>query len=126
MTTRRALIVAFMTLFIGAGTASCGFEYFPPTGIYATAAPGGLPAAAGLRVSVSSDAVHLTWDPVAGAVSYAVWRDGQQIAEVPAATSSVPLPPPGDYLYQVVAYGTAQVPGVISAPVAIHVGPSPT
>jgi hypothetical protein len=59
---------------------------------------------------------QITWDSVAGATSYQVWRDGLQVATISSnAATDTGLLPGHTYSYQITALGSA---GSVSAPSA--------
>jgi fibronectin type 3 domain-containing protein len=61
-----------------------------------------LPAPANLQASLDGNTVHLTWDPVNGAESYNIYRDGSIHKASYASYSEAGLAP-GTYSYRVVA-----------------------
>ncbi|MFD8141911.1 PHB depolymerase family esterase [Streptomyces sp. NPDC059708] len=79
--------------------------------------PGGLPAPAGLSATGTTDtSVTLAWGDVAGAASYAVYRDGARIA-TPAGSpfTDTGLSPGGTHAYAVAARDGAGAEGARSA-----------
>ncbi|MFN8121542.1 MAG: choice-of-anchor C family protein [Thermoleophilia bacterium] len=65
----------------------------------------------------------LTWDPVSGATSYIVTRDGVQIGTVPSGTAFTDTAAPGDgtYQYRVIAVDRAGNQSVPAGPLSVTV-----
>ncbi|MCL6528289.1 MAG: fibronectin type III domain-containing protein, partial [Thermaceae bacterium] len=84
---------------------------------FTTAAPPPPPPPQGLTASAGWNSVSLSWQPVSGATSYVVSRNGQQIATV-TSTSYVdtPVSPDTGYSYAVSAVG----PGGTSPPATCY------
>lgn len=83
--------------------------------------PGGLPAPTGLASTGATDtSVTLTWNQVAGAAGYAVFRDGTQVA-TPAAPpyTDTGLTPGTSHAYTVAARDGAGTAGTRSGPVTV-------
>lgn len=128
--TRKALDAIFAAVGMAAKTADTAEDYKAilfSDGTVRAVPRGAAPPAAptGLAVVPTSTAAKLTWTASPGAVSYLVFRDGNQIASVtnPSYRNNIGTPG-GTYAYQVSAVNAYNMHSPLTSPVTAYLDPA--